>query len=152
MFSGISTFGRLPYFPCLASDEEKYDIAFLGSLPKKIPKKGRRMSVDLFQVPLLTQARPIDLELGSGPAVLDKVLDASISSTSFTSELKGLLLVLLGRNKGSHKVRFSGGYNVYVHSCTSPTSQVHSDPRSTDPSNQTPSTSGARSSTAATSP
>ncbi|OAL29911.1 hypothetical protein AYO22_01817 [Fonsecaea multimorphosa] len=30
VFSGISTFGRLPYFPCLTSDEEKYDIAFLG--------------------------------------------------------------------------------------------------------------------------
>ena len=31
VFSGISTFGRLPYFPCLASDEEKYDIAFIGA-------------------------------------------------------------------------------------------------------------------------
>ena len=31
VFSGISTFGRLPYFPCLASDDEKFDIAFLGS-------------------------------------------------------------------------------------------------------------------------
>ncbi|KIY01717.1 uncharacterized protein Z520_01855 [Fonsecaea multimorphosa CBS 102226] len=31
VFSGISTFGRLPYFPCLTSDEEKYDIAFLGA-------------------------------------------------------------------------------------------------------------------------
>ncbi|CAP94104.1 Pc16g14340 [Penicillium rubens Wisconsin 54-1255] len=30
VFSGISTFGRLPYYPCLASDAEKYDIAFLG--------------------------------------------------------------------------------------------------------------------------
>lgn len=30
VFSGISTFGRLPYFPCLASDDEKYDIAFIG--------------------------------------------------------------------------------------------------------------------------
>jgi hypothetical protein len=30
VFSGISTFGRLPYFPCLASDQEKFDIAFLG--------------------------------------------------------------------------------------------------------------------------
>lgn len=30
VFSGISTFGRLPYFPCLASDEAKYDIAFIG--------------------------------------------------------------------------------------------------------------------------
>lgn len=31
VFSGISTFGRLPYFPCLSSDEESYDIAFLGA-------------------------------------------------------------------------------------------------------------------------
>ncbi|MCJ1366271.1 hypothetical protein MMC16_005399 [Acarospora aff. strigata] len=31
VFSGISTFGRLPYFPCLASDDEKYDIAFIGA-------------------------------------------------------------------------------------------------------------------------
>lgn len=31
VFSGISTFGRLPYFPCLASDTEKYDIAFIGA-------------------------------------------------------------------------------------------------------------------------
>lgn len=30
VFSGISTFGRLPYFPCLSSDAEKYDIAFIG--------------------------------------------------------------------------------------------------------------------------
>jgi len=32
VFSGISTFGRLPYFPCLASEDEKYDIAFIGML------------------------------------------------------------------------------------------------------------------------
>ncbi|KOS43793.1 hypothetical protein ACN38_g5280 [Penicillium nordicum] len=31
VFSGITTFGRLPYYPCLASDAEKYDIAFLGA-------------------------------------------------------------------------------------------------------------------------
>ena len=30
VFSGISTFGRLPYFPCLASENERYDIAFMG--------------------------------------------------------------------------------------------------------------------------
>lgn len=30
VFSGISTFGRLPYFPCLSSDRETFDIAFLG--------------------------------------------------------------------------------------------------------------------------
>ncbi|KAL8709231.1 MAG: hypothetical protein Q9220_005974 [cf. Caloplaca sp. 1 TL-2023] len=31
VFSGISTFGRLPYYPCLASDDEKFDIAFIGA-------------------------------------------------------------------------------------------------------------------------
>ncbi|KAF3926064.1 Guanidinobutyrase [Dactylellina cionopaga] len=31
VFSGISTFGRIPYWPCLASDEEAFDIAFLGA-------------------------------------------------------------------------------------------------------------------------
>ena len=31
VFSGISTFGRLPYFPCLSSSAEKYDIAFIGA-------------------------------------------------------------------------------------------------------------------------
>lgn len=36
VFSGISTFGRLPYFPCLASDDVKYDIAFIGASPKPL--------------------------------------------------------------------------------------------------------------------
>ncbi|GAB7337258.1 hypothetical protein MBLNU457_g2629t1 [Dothideomycetes sp. NU457] len=31
IFSGISTFGRLDYHPCLASDAVKYDIAFIGA-------------------------------------------------------------------------------------------------------------------------
>ena len=31
VFSGISTFGRINYFPCLASDRAKYDIAFIGA-------------------------------------------------------------------------------------------------------------------------
>jgi len=30
VFSGISTFGRLQYHPCLTSDAVKYDIAFIG--------------------------------------------------------------------------------------------------------------------------
>ena len=34
VFSGISTFGRLPYWPCLTDDSEKFDIAFLGSYPR----------------------------------------------------------------------------------------------------------------------
>lgn len=32
VFSGISTFGRVAYSPCLATDDVKYDIAFLGML------------------------------------------------------------------------------------------------------------------------
>jgi hypothetical protein len=44
VFSGISTFGRLPYFPCLASDEEKYDIAFLGKIRKNMKERVRLMS------------------------------------------------------------------------------------------------------------
>ncbi|KAF2498027.1 Arginase/deacetylase [Lophium mytilinum] len=31
VFSGISTFGRLQYHPCLASDKYQYDIAFIGA-------------------------------------------------------------------------------------------------------------------------
>jgi agmatinase len=31
VFSGISTFGRLPYLPCLASKDIDYDIAFIGA-------------------------------------------------------------------------------------------------------------------------
>ncbi|KAJ5708855.1 agmatinase [Penicillium malachiteum] len=31
VFSGISTFGRLPYSPCLATDDVQYDIAFIGA-------------------------------------------------------------------------------------------------------------------------
>ncbi|KAI5812919.1 arginase family-domain-containing protein [Pyronema omphalodes] len=31
IFSGITTFGRLPYFPCLSSSAEAFDIAFLGA-------------------------------------------------------------------------------------------------------------------------
>jgi len=31
VFSGISTFGRLPYHPCLSNHDVKYDIAFIGA-------------------------------------------------------------------------------------------------------------------------
>ncbi|KAF2089932.1 Arginase/deacetylase [Saccharata proteae CBS 121410] len=31
IFSGISTFGRVDYSPCLSTDDVKYDIAFLGA-------------------------------------------------------------------------------------------------------------------------
>ncbi|KAK7943950.1 uncharacterized protein PG986_013063 [Apiospora aurea] len=31
VFSGISTFGRLPYYPCLGQNNVEYDIAFIGA-------------------------------------------------------------------------------------------------------------------------
>lgn len=31
VFSGISTFGRIEYSPCLATEDTKYDIAFIGA-------------------------------------------------------------------------------------------------------------------------
>ncbi|KAK7931166.1 hypothetical protein PG985_001878 [Apiospora marii] len=31
VFSGISTFGRLPYYPCLGQEDVDYDIAFIGA-------------------------------------------------------------------------------------------------------------------------
>ncbi|KAK8085723.1 agmatinase 1 [Apiospora hydei] len=31
VFSGISTFGRLPYYPCLGQNDVEYDIAFIGA-------------------------------------------------------------------------------------------------------------------------
>lgn len=30
VFSGITTFGRLPYQPCLGHDDIDYDLAFIG--------------------------------------------------------------------------------------------------------------------------
>jgi agmatinase len=38
VFSGITTFARLDYVPCLATDEVKYDIAFIGTTD---PRLGR---------------------------------------------------------------------------------------------------------------
>lgn len=32
VFSGIATFGRIQYHPCLSSHDVQYDIAFIGSL------------------------------------------------------------------------------------------------------------------------
>lgn len=42
VFSGISTFGRLPYAPCLSAENVKYDIAFIGASldPASWPKRG----------------------------------------------------------------------------------------------------------------
>jgi agmatinase len=40
VFSGISTFGRLPYYPCLASSDLKFDIAFIG---ESLPPQARRL-------------------------------------------------------------------------------------------------------------
>lgn len=40
VFSGISTFGRIEYSPCLASDNRKYDIAFIGAPFDTVSRSG----------------------------------------------------------------------------------------------------------------
>ncbi|GAB1215482.1 hypothetical protein ATERTT37_004672 [Aspergillus terreus] len=57
VFSGISTFGRLPYFPCLASEDEKYDIAFIGS--RKLGFSGG-YNVPLEANPFVSDLRILD--------------------------------------------------------------------------------------------
>jgi hypothetical protein len=78
VFSGISTFGRLPYFPCLSSESEKYDIAFIGEFD---------LSPGIFCRVLIVQALPsilvphTDLVQDSARVASDKVLAVLISST-----------------------------------------------------------------------
>ncbi|KAK5077892.1 hypothetical protein LTR64_003706 [Lithohypha guttulata] len=52
VFSGISTFGRLPYFPCLASDAEKYDIAFIGNPQDTNPFNFWGKVIDCGDIPV----------------------------------------------------------------------------------------------------
>ncbi|USP81198.1 Putative agmatinase 1 [Curvularia clavata] len=87
VFSGISTFGRLKYHPCLSSDVQ-YDIAFIG------------MAILALHSTLEHHTAQ---ELALAPVASDKVLAASISSN------RKLTFVLC---KGSRKLGFSGGYNV----------------------------------------
>lgn len=96
VFSGISTFGRLPYFPCLASDEEKYDIAFIGEFSLAVPHAvltsnlrctiRHRQYVDhcFSTIHVLKHGfelqRPTGRVLDSVPLASDKVPAASTSS------------------------------------------------------------------------
>lgn len=56
VFSGIATFARLPYFPCLASEAERYDIAFLGMSSSF---SEDRLTVCAFVLMILFHRRPI---------------------------------------------------------------------------------------------
>lgn len=86
MFSGISTFGRLPYFPCLASDDVKYDIAFIGrswsNLYLEQPIKVPMLILINMQVHPSILELHTDQELASVPLGSVKVLAVSISSQS----------------------------------------------------------------------
>jgi hypothetical protein len=89
VFSGISTFGRLPYFPCLASDEEKYDIAFIGMENESCVCNTWRL-IRLQELHLTRELRT-DQVPALAPAALDKVLVVSISSTCLC-RVRNLLL------------------------------------------------------------
>ena len=81
VFSGISTFGRLPYFPCLSSHDVKYDIAFIGEHSTSLAPY-RDFPDQPAQEPRSTLAPLTAREHASAQAASDKVLGASISSTS----------------------------------------------------------------------
>ncbi len=81
VFSGISTFGRLPYFPCLASDDEKYDIAFIGRFFFQSSCIRPSALISSCQALHSIQGPLIDRERGSVPLVYVRALDASICST-----------------------------------------------------------------------
>lgn len=51
VFSGISTFGRLPYQPCLSAPAVNYDIAFIGMSHRTL---ARDTPYSQIQVPLST--------------------------------------------------------------------------------------------------
>lgn len=74
VFSGISTFGRLPFFPCLASEDEKYDIAFLGILPPFFTASCWLLMASTTQALRLIPGLLTDQGRGSGLVVSDKVL------------------------------------------------------------------------------
>ncbi|KAI4141390.1 MAG: hypothetical protein L6R39_005367, partial [Caloplaca ligustica] len=112
VFSGISTFGRLPYFPCLASDERKYDIAFIGAPfdTGTSYRPGARFGPQGIQIsPTRVYTFQSTYKLAQAS---DKVLDVSICSTFFDGGKHTLTNCFPAGEKGSRKVRFSGGYNV----------------------------------------
>jgi agmatinase len=112
VFSGISTFGRLPYSPCLATDDVKYDIAFIGTSPTFLYFSGVHQGVCaliLVKVPHSILELLTDQELASAPLVSDKVLVVSIFSTfpcQTYTDTPSLVCI------GSRRIGFSGGYNV----------------------------------------
>lgn len=80
MFSGISTFGRLPYQPCLSLDDVDYDLAFIGSwFYMDLPSS---FVLTQTKVPLSIPERHIGQELGSAPRVSARGPDALTSSMS----------------------------------------------------------------------
>lgn len=85
VFSGIATFARLPYFPCLAREDEKYDIAFLGrsSYLALHPELDANYP-PAAQAPRSILELRIDRARDSAPMASDKVLQSpSIMSVDF---------------------------------------------------------------------
>ncbi len=82
VFSGISTFGRLPYFPCLASDDVKFDIAFIGTYPSYLYSIQTHQGIDANGLQELHSIQELhtDRVLGLAHQESDKVLAVSISS------------------------------------------------------------------------
>lgn len=111
VFSGISTFGRLPYFPCLASDDEKYDIAFIGTQDQRVfPAQ-----LHITTLAKLKDRRPLRHRhfLQTRSPLRTQRHQTRFSPPQSVVCTYYIKLTMVDRNrKGSRKVRFSGGYNV----------------------------------------
>ena len=80
IYSGISTFGRLPYAPCLKDKSIKYDLAFIG---KKTSHESDTVTLpDQLQVLHSIQAQATGQALASVQTASGKVRVASTSSMS----------------------------------------------------------------------
>ena len=79
VFSGISTFGRIEYHPCLASDAVKYDIAFIG--------KSTRSGVESFADNDKVLHSTLALLTGPEPALVNLKLEV-MRSVQLLTELQ----------------------------------------------------------------
>lgn len=94
IFSGISTFGRLKYHPCLSSDV-KYDIAFIGMAVRLHSQQAYLYGLTNQQALHLTLELHTVRELVSAQVASGKVLAALISS-GFTHSITCLLFDAVG--------------------------------------------------------
>jgi len=102
VYSGISTFGRLPYRPCLSDENINYDLAFIG-----IHTHSTILNQWLI-IPRRTLRHRHFVQTWRSFRTLRN--QARFSPSQPVVCIMKLMYHLF--DQGSRKVRFSGGYNV----------------------------------------